>query len=508
MHLYRFIAAFVIAGGLAFAQTPVILISIDTLRADHLSAYGYNKIQTQNIDAFAHHGTVFTTIDSQIPLTLPSHTCLFTSTYPFESGVEENAEIVPASVVTLASVLQAHGYRTGAFIGSDLLAQRFKLDKGFDVYDSPFRPQANPYDARVRRDAALVVRSGLQWLNSGGKPPFLFLHFFDLHAPYLSSTVKSLQPNVAGYDDEIQHVDHVMERLRQALMEKGWWDRALIIVLSDHGESLGEHGETSHGYFVYQSTLHVPLLVHWPASLEPLPAKVSLAGGLIDVAPTVLDVLHIQAPPSFRGNSLLKSLPHPVYSESMYAYDAFRWSPLRSIRTENFQYIDAPEAELYNLANDPRELKNAIHANATQSSELRTSLRTLLASAPHASAVSRDSSADTAATLGSLGYVSGSTRTSSSKSGADPKARLAEYQTYDRGLEALYDHRETDAIPILSGLLKHDPKNTVARYYLGEAYLRMGRRDDAVREWKAALAEDPNYQAASEAIQKADDAKR
>ncbi len=485
----------------------MIIISVDTLRADHLSAYGYKAIQTPNLDAFAEHGTVFSAIDSQIPLTLPSHTCLFTSTYPFESGVEENAEIVPAGLLTLASVLQQNGYRTGAFIGSDLLAQRFGLDRGFDVYDSPFHPQPNllqnPYDVRVRRDAALVVRSATQWLGARSeKPPFLFLHFFDLHAPYNVRSANPLQPNTAGYDAEIEYVDRVLGRFRKILVDSGWWDRSLVVLLSDHGESLGEHGETSHGFFIYQSTLWVPLLIHFPKDAQAPPLKVSQPGGLIDVAPTILDFLHISQPANFRGASLLKQVAQRnVYSESMYAHDAFRWSPLRSLRIGNYQYIDAPAAELYNLASDPHQMRNVIQANATIARDQRAALRTLLAKNSTKNAlVMRDTSPATTNTLRSLGYVATGGGAVAVRSGPDPKQRLREYQDYEKGLEALYSHREAQAVTIFGAILHQDSANTIARYYLGEAYLRLHRRDDAIREWKAALSSDPSYTPAAEAL--------
>ena len=485
----------------------MIIISVDTLRADHLSAYGYKAIQTPNLDAFAEHGTVFSAIDSQIPLTLPSHTCLFTSTYPFESGVEENAEIVPAGLLTLASVLQQNGYRTGAFIGSDLLAQRFGLDRGFDVYDSPFHPQPNllqnPYDVRVRRDAALVVRSATQWLGARSeKPPFLFLHFFDLHAPYNVRSANPLQPNTAGYDAEIEYVDRVLGRFRKMLADKGWWDRSLIILLSDHGESLGEHGETSHGYFIYQSTLWVPLLIHFPKDAQTQPEKVSESGGLIDVAPTILDFLHIDQPASFRGISLLKKVTQrSVYSESVYAHDAFRWSPLRSLRIGNYQYIDAPMAELYNLASDSREQTNVIRANATKARDQRAALRTLLANNSNKhKPVTRDTSFATVNALRSLGYVATGNGAVAASGGPDPKERLPEYEEYEKGLEALYSHREAQAVTIFQAIVHHDSENTIARYYLGEAYLRLNRREDAIREWKAALSSDPSYTPAAEAL--------
>jgi hypothetical protein len=206
-------------------RTPVILISIDTLRADHLSAYGYRKIETPNIDAFARQGTVFEAIDSQIPLTLPSHTSLFTSTYPFQSGVEENDQPVPAGAVTLASVLRSNGYRTAAFVGSVVMDRRQGLDQGFDFYDSPFRGLAeesgNPFGVGVKRDGALVVRAARQWLGQNrSQPVFVFLHLYDLHAPYSHAPSPEGLPNTAGYDAEIGYVDRLLGQFQQALA--GW----------------------------------------------------------------------------------------------------------------------------------------------------------------------------------------------------------------------------------------------------------------------------------------------
>jgi membrane-anchored protein YejM (alkaline phosphatase superfamily) len=237
------------------APTPVILISIDALRADHLRAYGYGRIRTPNIDSFREHGTLFTSINSQIPLTLPSHTSLFTSTYPFANGVEENAQQVRPNTVTLASVLRSHGYKTAAFVGGVILDQRTGIGQGFDLYDSPFHiPEGwveNPYSTRVRRDGALVVRAARQWLDANqGQPVFAFLHLFDLHTPYSAAAGGGMVPRTAGYDSELQHVDQLVGRFRQALVAGGWWDQALVVLLSDYGESLGEHGESSHGYFI------------------------------------------------------------------------------------------------------------------------------------------------------------------------------------------------------------------------------------------------------------------
>ena len=315
---------------------PVILISIDTLRADHLSAYGYTKIQTPHIDSFAQGGTLFTHAETQVPLTLPSHTTLFTSTYPFENRVEENGERVPTGVVTLASVLQSHGYRTAAFIGSEFLDRRYGLDQGFDDYDSPFAYEgsgvANPLAMSLRRDGALVVRAARQWLEAHrGQPVFVFVHLFDLHTPYSLPPDVPRRRGISRYDAQLEYVDEIMGHFQRELMQYGWWGKSLVVVFGDHGEGLGDHRETDHGYYVYESTLHVPLMVHWPrtarepngerrnstietgnstrvSSFDFRLSSFNEPVGLIDVAPTILDYLRVSSPPSFEGQSQLSAL--------------------------------------------------------------------------------------------------------------------------------------------------------------------------------------------------------
>jgi len=494
-----------LAAGCLAQQTPVILISIDTLRADHLSAYGYTKIRTPNIDALSQQGTVFTAIDSQIPLTLPSHTSLFTSTYPFANGIEENGQRLPDGAVTLASVLRAHGYQTAAFVGSVLLDRRTGIAQGFDTYDSPFHlPEGggeNPYGVRVRRDGALVVRAARQWLEAHrNQPVFAFLHFFDLHTPYSVAPGPDALPRTAGYDAELAYIDRLLGGFRQALVAEGWWDRSLVVLLSDHGESLGDHGETSHGYFIYQSTVWVPLIVHWPAGKLKLAARVTQPGGLIDVAPMILDFLGVPRPPSFSGESLLQtSASHIVYSESTYTRDAFGWAPLRSLRDTTFQYIEAPKPELYNLQADPQETNNLASIDAGPGRPLRDQLdRLIMRFAPHSGA--NAASSQTNALLGSLGYVGSGPHIARSGPMPDPKDRLPEYDVYETALAALYAGNPAGAIRDLRGLLKDDPQNTLAHYYVGEAYLRAHQSESAVREWTATLKTDPTYVPAEEAL--------
>jgi choline-sulfatase len=461
----------------AAAQTPVIVISIDTLRADRLSAYGNHAISTPNIDAFAQHGTLFTDVNSQIPLTLPSHTSLFTSTYPFQNGIEENGEVVPAEAVTLASVMQSHGYKTAAFIGSSLLNRSAGLDRGFDDYDSPFNSPAaaaeSPYSTRVRRDGALVLRAATQWLTAHkGEPVFVFIHLFDLHAPYrLHAAPGSALPEPMGYDAEIRYVDQILGRFTQTLAQAGWWQRSLIVLLADHGESLGDHGETSHGYFAYESTVHVPLMIHWPEGAQTYPARSTKAAGLIDVAPTILDALHFPAQPSFEGTSLMKfdeSPAHAIYSESVYARDEFGWAALRALRIGQWKFIEAPRAELYDLEKDPRELTNILRTNSAEATTLRAELSKLLTRyVPSANPVKVDTSKGTKTALESLGYLSGALRPSAG-TGPDPKDRIAEYQLFEKSLDAFYSHRLDAAIAGLRRVLAQDPGNQPAARALAE----------------------------------------
>jgi arylsulfatase A-like enzyme len=452
-------------------RTPVILISIDTLRADHLSAYGYRRIQTPNIDSYAQNGTVVRNADAQIPLTLPSHTSLFTSTYPFENRIEENAEPVPPGTVTLASILKAQGYRTAAFLGCVFLEKEMGLDTGFDVYDSPFHFQAfSPLSgsvflgdhprgavARDKRDGALVIRAAAQWLKTNrDQPAFAFLHLFDLHQPYGRS----------GYDEEIHYVDQLLGAFKKTLIDNGWWDRSLVILLSDHGEGLGEHGEDSHGYFIYQSTVRVPLLIHWPEPVKIAQQPV----GLIDLAPTILEYLHIPAPPTFEGKSILKG-DRPVFSESVHAYDSFGWSPLRSIRLGNFKYIEAPKPELYDLTKDPGELTNLAAKDPARAQTMRTQLLQFLAAHPPKSVPAATTTPQTQALLGSLGYLAAGPKTSGKGPAADPKDRLPEFHLYEKVQVALSEGRPTEAIALLKTILAKDPANPLARRDLGAAYL-------------------------------------
>ena len=251
------------------APVPVILISVDTLRADHLSGYGYKKLTTPHIDSLARGGTVFTEISSQAPITLPSHVSLFTSTYPFANGIRENAQVLPQGAVTLATVLAAHEYQTAAFIGGYFLERRFGLAQGFKTYDSPFDTRVVNGALDLKRPAAQVLNSAEHWLEqNSGHSFFLFVHLFDLHQPYDAPAGYRARSSLSEYDQELAYVDDSLGSFFEFLEKSGLDRRALVVLFSDHGESLGDHGENTHGYFIYRSTLHVPLIFHWPQGME------------------------------------------------------------------------------------------------------------------------------------------------------------------------------------------------------------------------------------------------
>jgi choline-sulfatase len=513
------------------SQVPVILISIDTLRADHLSCYGYQHLETPAIDALAAGGTLFSEASSQIPITLPSHLSLLTWTYPFANGIEENGERVPEGAVTLAGVLQSHGYRTAAFIGGYFLAREFGLDQGFSLYDAPFSGhiEGSGAAAALKRPAAEVLAGARKWLDDRGSTPssspfFLFIHLFDLHHPYTEPESFRTRYAASEYDAELAYADSELGEFWQFLRHRGLFSRTLIVLTADHGESLGDHGESTHGYFIYQSTLHVPLIIHWPEQdsrktpagappSAPEPELIVKAVGLIDVAPTILQVLGLPRPESFQGRSLLdllasgasSSQPREIYSESLYAHDKFGWAPLRALRMGDFKYIAAPAPELYNLADDPGEDHNLVsdhpavaRALGARLAELR---RRYARAAKSGVPAPPEMTPEALANLHALGYLGFSAAYAGrDTSGPDPKARLAEYRQYLRALELSQTGHVSDAIAAYREVLDEDAGNLPAHDDLAEYYFQLRRFFDAASESRAALAIDSHDERSGELL--------
>ena len=493
------------------SPVSVILISVDTLRADHLGCYGGKGVLTPHIDALRRGGTLFLHIDSQVPMTLPSHTVLFTSTYPFWNQTEENGQQVPRGAVTLASVLKAHGYRTAAFIGGFVLDRRFGLDLGFDTYDSPFpvHQQTGNETISLRRRAPAVTRAATNWLQRNSNHPFfVFLHIFDLHMPHEFPPHYS-QLGRDPYDSELAYVDQILGRFWRAIDRMGIFQRVLIVFTSDHGESLGDHGEETHSFFIYESTLRVPLIIHWPVTPDSHPARVDSPASLIDLAPTILQFLNIPEPKPFQGESLLTALnrsgnvvPRAVYSESLYARDHFDCSALRALRIGPYKYIEAPKPELYNLALDPGETHNLYLKKKAIALEMHQRLLALRSRYSRSTQASRQMpSPETQALLSSLGYTAiMRPHHASDESGPDPKDRLAEYREYRQAIELASTGNLSNAAGAFRTVLKTDPENILAHFYLAVSYHRLHDFDNAVKQLDQTLELDPSNTRALELL--------
>jgi len=480
---------------LAGRSTSIVLISIDTLRADHLGCYGYRKIRTPHLDGLTQGGTLFGHVDTPVPMTLPAHVSLLSSTYPHVHGVEENGKQVPRKIVTLQAVLKANGYRTAAFIGGYVLDARFGLNEGFDVYDSPFhlRPDPGEEPHEVKRSADTVLGAAAKWLKGeSGRPFFAFIHLYDAHQPY----------SHGSYDAEISYIDEAVGRFQQSLAAQKTLEDALIVLTSDHGESLGEHGEETHGYFIYESTLWVPLIIRWPASAPHYTDRVGEPAGLIDLAPALLEFGGIPAPPQFQGHSLMRLLrPHssggePVYGESLYARDHLECSPLRSVRLGRYKYIEAPKPELYDLETDPREMHNRYDTERNVALGLKARLASFHQPArPPAQSLANQ---EVITRLRSLGYLSGSP--SGVSSGADPKDRLQEYLRYGHAIRFANTGHLPEAIREFQSVLAEDGQNASARFYLAVCFYKSRRFDDAVKALNATLVTSPDYAPAEELL--------
>jgi arylsulfatase A-like enzyme/Flp pilus assembly protein TadD len=494
----------------------VILISIDTLRADHLSCYGYTRLRTPHIDALVRGGTLFAEISSQAPITLPSHVSLFTSTYPFANGIRENAQVLAPGAVTLATLLAARGYKTAAFIGGYFLARRYGLAQGFETYDSPFDGRGVNSALSLKRPAAQVLDAAQPWLVPNAHHPFLlFIHLFDLHQPYDPPAAYPARAPESEYDQELAYVDDALGKFFTFLAAHGIDRRALTVLFSDHGESLGDHGENTHGYFIYRSTLHVPLIFHWPQAeaargRQTHVPRVDAPAGLIDVAPTILSFLGIGPPASFCGHSLMglaggDAPARDVYSESSYAHDKFGWAELRSLRRGDYQYIDAPRPELYDLKRDPAELHNLLPGQTALAASYRERLTALVGSYRAAPAEGAGTDAATAPgaaeSLRSLGYLEiTAPHAALDNAGVDPKDRLFEYKRYLMAGHLARIGKAQEAVAEFQSILADDPRNLPAYIELARSEIGLRRYLDAAKPLHAALALDPHNVEAAELL--------
>ncbi len=496
------------ASGVLEAGPPdVILVTIDTLRADHVGCYGYALAQTPTLDALAHSGVRFTRAYTPVPLTLPAHGSLLTGIFPMATGMHDfTTNKVPANSATLARILHDHGYTTAAFIGAAVLDSRFGLNQGFDEYFDHFdfsQLRAANFDQLERRGDR-VVDEALSWLKLNPRRPlFLWVHLYDPHYPYTPPEPYASQFRDSPYDGEIAFADAQVGRLFSYLRERGEYDNALIVVASDHGEGLGEHGEKNHGFFIYNSTLHVPLICKVPGAQ---PRLVEEEVSLVDVLPTLLEALKLPVPPVVQGRSLMPSImgrpsgaSSSLYAETYLPLLHFHWSPLRSLQSKGWKFIEAPQPELYELGRDTEERNNLFKEQGVRAREMRERLYSLMRRyTPPAGPEPKKALTDPSlyARLRSLGYVAVSPGTYAQPSGKplpDPKDRI---QTYELVSEAMSDGqrgRYQESLRKLREAQRTDPDSPTLNYMMGLDYQGLRDIPEAIERFQAALKANPDF---------------
>lgn len=475
----------------------VVLVTIDTLRADRLGCYGHPENLTPNLDRLAKNGVMFGNAVAQTPSTPPSHASMFTGTYPTVHQVRNAGGFaLDKSHRTLAEILQDKGWQTAAFVGSSVLDRVYGLNQGFQIYDDRMPKSASSEEPSRR--AGQVVDRAIAWLQntSGPKPFFLWVHVYDPHAPHDPPQPFKSKYKKSPYDGEIAYTDREVGRLFDAIAKKSPAEKTVLTVLADHGESLSEHGEYYHGVFLYDSTLRIPWIMVGPGI--PAGIRVNKQVRTIDLLPTLMTLLAGETPSACQGVSLVPAFTgQPInttysYAEALYPKLNMGWTELRAIRTDQWKYIRAPRSELYKLQNDPGETLNVIENHAAEARELQEQLGRL-------ASIGRDNSPEkvqiktiSAATerrLESLGYVSAGAPKflSLTGQGIDPKDRIHVLKLLEESASNQKRIPPEQRIRLLQQARKEDPTNPVIYYLLGQAYERRQQPDKALEIYRMAL---------------------
>jgi arylsulfatase A-like enzyme/Tfp pilus assembly protein PilF len=490
----------------------VILITIDTVRADHLGCYGGVNIETPTLDALAHDGIVFERAISQVPLTWPSHAAILTGTYPFQNGVQDfTGQPLAPQFRSIAQAFKQQGYATGAVVSAFVLDRSWGLARGFDFYDDAFSAQAFQQKdiGLVDRKAGESVTHALNWLNQEGlhkaprRPFFFWLHLYDPHSPYDPPEPYRTQYRSHLYDGEIAYTDYELGRLITWLKRNQLYDHALIVFLSDHGESLGDHGEKEHGFFVYDSTVHIPLIVKLPAGSGFRPMRVPRPVETVAVTPTLLHSAGIkdEIEKQFQSHGLFGPATEnedAAYSETFYPFSSFGWSPLHALETSRYHYIEAPQPELYDVVADPREKNNLASQQTATVAVLKDKLHALLRQNPFASSEGGNSglSPDALEKLRALGYVAYRSPVSPAALAAglpDPKDKVAEFNAILAAADAFHAGDFQAGRKLLAEVRESDPQMYIVAFMLGEAAQRQQNWGDAAGEFQKSLELNPNF---------------
>jgi len=465
---------------------PVVLITIDTLRADRLGSYGSARGLTPALDRFAQTATRFSAAVTQVPLTVAAHATILTGLHPAHHGVRTNDGVQPrASVTMLPEALRAHGYTTAAFIGGYPLDRSFGLSRGFDWYDDQFLRTPG----KVERSADEVVDVALNWIDAHRSIPFfVWVHLFDPHSPYTPPAPFAAAHPEAPYDGEVAYTDAAIGRFFDRLQRLDLFHQSTIVVVADHGESLGDHGERTHGTFLYDATVRVPLLLMLPGASGR--RSVDTPVETADLAPTIASLAGTTVG-SVDGQSLLPLIQgapgdpdRPAYAETYYQNVLLGWSPLRAVRTRRWKFVEAPRPELYDLEQDPAEQHNRLADRAGLAENLKRALPQP-DSAPPGRAIQPTTEA--AERLRALGYVSGSTEASPSTRAVDPKDRVDVWAFIENGIDRMA--RDPDAAErSFARALALDGGNGLVMKYLADLSFRRNRLAEARDRYRRALA--------------------
>lgn len=489
--LAALVSALAMSGGCdrrPVSPPSLLLVTIDTLRADRVGAYGSSAGLTPALDRLADSGWLFENAAAAAPLTLPSHATLLSGLDPFHHGVRNNgAYVFPSGPPTLATLLKSRGYVTGAFVAAVVLDRRYGLARGFDVYDDAIlRASSGRSVLESERACDSVVANATAWVQSQTAPFFAWVHFYEPHAPYAPPEDLLKAHPGQPYEAEVAAADRCLARML-AVAQAARKESVVTAVVSDHGEGLGDHGEAAHGLFLYQSTLRVPLVIAGPG--VPLGKRTeSLARG-VDLLPTLLAILGAPIPDGIDGRNLADGAAREAYAETDYP-KGFGWAPLRSWRLGNLKLIEAPEAELYDLGSDPKEERNLARSRPQDMERLRGVLRSALKTEVRIDAGRVD--AGTEERLRSLGYVAGSPSAPEPEGQAkDPKTALPLFRDFERAMEDESRGDLEGSARILKSLVARDPGSVTFRRLLAIALRRTGRLDEAARVLGDAQKIDP-----------------
>jgi len=480
---------------------PLILISVDTLRADHLPSYGYGAVRTPAIDALAAGGVVFENAYAHAPQTLPSHASILSGRLPFEHGVRDNVGFtVPAGETLLPAMIRPAGYVSGGFVSAYVLRAETGIGKGFDLFDARL-PPSSPEIAigELQRAGAETLAVADRWLDSLHSPRFfLFFHIYEPHTPY---TPPARFKEYSPYDGEIAAADEIVGQLVASLKRRGLYDDALVMVLSDHGEGLGDHGEQEHGLFLYRETIRVPLIVRLPRD-QSAGRRIATPVQHIDLVPTILDWLGLPAQPRLRGRSLRPlftggTIPETgLYAEALYSRYHFGWSELYALTDSRYSFIRAPRDELYDVQHDPAERENLAAQRESTRLAMRSAIDGLLAGVPIQAP--GDVDADARERLRALGYVGSSPLAlgAAATELPDPKDKVRVLERYRGAIALVRRGNFDDALSNLRAIVAENPGMADVWSEIGGLELRLGRPEAALAAFKHLVDAAPHDPAA------------